>query len=473
MGDDAIRWPNPPKENPFKSFLPDLRRDLGGAVQDVKQDVREQITGVKQDVQQQIQGIKQDIRQQIKDTKQELKQELRTTVHNAETELLGAVGVRREGKTFSGNLGGVDFVYSGSNWSTTVGDFSLARSRTGFDTRLGDFRFGHSRDGFNASVDGVFEVADSKSSGWSVKVGRAIDFQRSPTDTRFRLFDPESETSLTLNKTPTERMLDFTSKELGTSVRVEKSPSGNLYRLESDGVVFEVRRTGPKYSVGLTSLEDKEGVIFTQDPITKTISFQDVHTGSVLSVQKTATGTFKVEESFLPRINFQPRTLLEGLTPPRFPLPALTLDTDVFDGQGHLRLRADLANASARYTGDLGPLTISVEGTQAYSLPNIFTREGRAHPVDSILGDRRLDVTAMLRDELGAGLTLTNDQKPSVRLIRGLGEGSNFFVEGGYNWEIRKGTFGVSHKFKSGWLIRLNAAPGTVGAELRYEPGQR
>jgi hypothetical protein len=122
-------------------------------------------------------------------------------------------------------------------------------------------------------------------------------------------------------------------------------------------------------------------------------------------------------------------------------------------------------------TNDFGPVTVSVQANQNYNLTNLLTKQGRSHPLDAVLGKNNLDVTANFGDQLGLEFMSGSGQNPSIRLVRGLGSG-DFSLGGEYNLRTHNGTISVLKRFGDGWIIRLNANTGSVGAELRFEPGR-
>src|SRR6266852_1511585 len=99
MGDDVIPGHDPVPENPLKGLLPNLGQEVRGLA-----------------------------RQEVKDARQEL----RSRVSDTENRLLELFGVQRDGKTISGNIGGVGVTRTGSDWSIKVDDLTFARTRSGF-----------------------------------------------------------------------------------------------------------------------------------------------------------------------------------------------------------------------------------------------------------------------------------------------------------------------------------------------------
>ena len=242
MGDDVIPGRDLPPENPFKGLLPEFGRDVRGLA-----------------------------RQQVRDARQEL----RSTVDGAENRLLELFGIQRDGKTLSGNMGGIALSRTGSEWSLNVGDFTFSRSRSGL----------------NLGLDDTFQFADSPS-GWSIKVGNALDMSHSATETKVKVSDPLTDALFSLDKT--RQGFDLEGRQLaGTSFKVEKTATGESLHVESDGLVFDIKKTGGKVLAAVESPLNGSAYIFTEDPLTKTLSICDLKSGSTLSIQKTGLRTFK------------------------------------------------------------------------------------------------------------------------------------------------------------------------------------
>lgn len=375
------------------------------------------------------------------------KQELRSAVSGAENDFFGLLGLHKEGKTISGNIAGVDVTKTGSDWTIKVDDFTFARSRSGLKVGLED----------------TLLFAESPS-GWSVKVGDALDLSHSGSETKFKFNDPFSEALFKLDKT--RQGFDVEGKQIeGMSFHVQKGPTGDLIHVESDGLVFDIKKAGGKVTAGVTSPTDNTGTIFSADPVTKTLSIYDVESGTTLSIQKTGLRTFKVEETQLPRFNFKPSALLDGVRP-QFPLPNLRFGTDLFDGSGRLNISVDPANINLNATNEFGPIKLTVDANQNYWLPNLMTKHGRSHPLD-VFGKNNIDINANFDDRLGVGFT-SDGQNPTLRLMRGLAAGDAAFGAE-YNLRTHHGTVNVLKRFGNGWIIRVNGGPGSVGAELRFE----
>jgi hypothetical protein len=374
------------------------------------------------------------------------RQELRSAAAGAENDLFNLFGLQRDGKTISGNIAGVDVTKTGSDWKVEVDDFSLAKSRSGVNLRFGNWL-----------------LAESPS-GWSIKVGESVDLRHSTSETKSQFNDPFSEALFKFDKT--RQGIDVEGKQIdGMSFHVQRGATGDSIHVESDGVVFDIKKAGGKVSAGVTSPVDNTGTIFSADPVTKTLSIFDVESGTTLSIQKTGLRTFRVEESQLPRFNFKPSALLDGVHP-QFLLPNLRLGTDLFDGSGHLNLSVDPANINLNATNEFGPLKATVDANQNYWLPNAFTKQGRSHPFNAIFGKNNLDVSATFDDRFGVGFT-SDGQNPTLRVLRSLDPNAAFGAE--YNFHTRHGTINFMKRFDNGPIIRINAGPGNVGAEIRFE----
>lgn len=429
MGDDVIPGRDVTPEGRLKDLIPNFGQDFRDWGK------------------QQLQNGRQEFRDWGRQQLQNGRQELRSVVTGAENDLFGVLGLQRDGKTISGNIGGVDITRSGSDWTFKVDDLTVARSRSAVTVGLED----------------RFLFAESPS-GWSIKVGDSVDLSRSGGDTKFKLTDPFSEALLRGERSRTGfdiegRMID------GMSFHVQKGQTGDLVHVESDGLIFEITKNGKKVTTGLTSSTENTGTIFSADPVTKTLSIYDVESGTTLTFQKTGARMFKVEESQMPRFNFKPSALLDAARPDPV-LPSLRVDTDLFDGSGRLKLAIDPANINVNATNEFGPVKLTLDANQNYWLPSLLTKQGRAHPVDAVFGRYNVDVNANFGDRIGVGFN-SDGQNPTIRVMRGL-ESGDWKFGAQYNWRTHRGDF-MLEKSWNNWIFRLNGGPGNVGVELRFE----